>query len=156
MIQRVQSIFLFLIAVSMGVLLSTPIWEKVGTANETAQLTALRLTHTKDNSSLITPTYYLAILAVLVLGISIFTIFKFRNRLLQMGMCAVNAILLTATMGVVLYLTLYKAKDFFNPTDQGNFTFGFYALVAALLFNMLANRFIRRDEKMVQESNRLR
>jgi len=156
MIQRIQSIFLALIAVAMGVLLSTPIWVKTGPNKEAAELTAIRLTHTQGISSFVTPVYYVALLAVLVIGISIFTLFKYRNRVLQMGMCAINALLLTGLMGCVLYLTRYKGRDFFNPADQGQFSTGFYALVAALIFNMLANRFIRRDEKLVQESNRLR
>ncbi|GAB3268643.1 DUF4293 domain-containing protein [Larkinella harenae] len=157
MLQRIQTIFLFLIVACMGVVLAFPIWEKAGLApNETVSLTALRLVYTKGVSSEITPVYYLAVMALAVAGVSLFTIFKYRNRLLQMGMCAVNAILLTAIMGFVLYLTLYKGKDFFNPDDQGNFGIGFFAIVAALILNMLANRFIRRDEKLVQESNRLR
>ena len=157
MLQRIQTIFLFLIVVSMAVVLGFPIWEKTGTGPaEIASLTALQLTYTKGISSQITPVYYLAIMALVVAGVSLFTIFKYRNRVLQMGLCAINAIVLTALMGFVLYLTLYKSKEFFNPGDQGNFRYGFYALVAALIFNMLANRFIRRDEKLVQESNRLR
>jgi glucan phosphoethanolaminetransferase (alkaline phosphatase superfamily) len=157
MLQRIQTIFLFLIAVSMGILLGFPIWEKAGmSSTETVRLTALQLVYTKGISSQITPVYYLAIMAVAVAIVALFTIFKYRNRLLQMGLCAINAILLTALMGFVLYLTLYKGKDYFNPDDQGNFGIGFYAIVAALIFNMLANRFIRRDEKLVQESNRLR
>ncbi|MFC5412900.1 DUF4293 domain-containing protein [Larkinella bovis] len=157
MLQRIQTIFLFLIVVCMALVLGFPIWEKTSTVpTESARLTALQLTYTQGISSQITPVYYLAVLAVAVAGVSLFTIFKYRNRLLQMGLCAVNAILLTALMGFILYLTLYKGKDYFNPDDQGNFVFGFYAIVAALIFNMLANRFIRRDEKLVQESNRLR
>ncbi|GAB3320646.1 DUF4293 domain-containing protein [Larkinella ripae] len=157
MLQRIQTIFLFLIVVCMGVVLGVPIWEKTGlNPNETARLTALQLVYTKGISSYITPVYYLAILAIGVAGISLFTIFKYRNRLLQMGMCAINAILLTALMGVVLYMTLYKGKEYFNPDDQGSFGVGFYGIVAALICNMLANRFIRRDEKLVRESDRLR
>jgi glucan phosphoethanolaminetransferase (alkaline phosphatase superfamily) len=157
MLQRIQTIFLFLIVVSMGVVLGFPIWEKTGAGpTEIASLTAFQLTYAKGISSQITPVYYLAIMALVVAGVSLFTIFKYRNRLLQMGLCAINAIVLTGFMGFVLYLTLYKGKEFFNPADQGNFRYGFFALVAALIFNMLANRFIRRDEKLVQESNRLR
>lgn len=157
MLQRIQTIFLFLIVVSMGVLLGFPIWEKTGVGpTETARLTAFQLVYTQGISSQVTPVYYLALMALVVAGVSLFTIFKYRKRLLQMGLCALNAILLTAIMGFILYLTLYKGKEFFNPDDQGNFLYGFFAIVAALIFNMLANRFIRRDEKLVQESNRLR
>lgn len=157
MIQRVQSIFLFLVVAAMAVLLSFPIWIKTSAnATESAYLTAFQLVHTKNPTTFITPVYYIAILALLTACLSFFAVFKYRNRLLQMGLCAGNAILLTVTMGIVLYQTLTKGKEFFNPAEQGQYTYGFYALVAALIFNMLANRFIRRDERMVRESNRLR
>ena len=139
----------------MGAFLGFPLWGKAS-ANESASLTALQLAHQQGKTTYITPVYYLAILAVLIAVVAIFALFKYRNRLFQMGLCAVNAILLTVTMGLVLYITLYKAKAFFAPSDQGQYSYGFYALVAALLFNMFANRFIRRDEKLVQESNRIR
>ena len=160
MIQRIQTLFLAVIAVAMGVVLSTTIWQKLGVNGESARLTALYLTHTRTEnnalSSFSTSSFYIAVLAVLIIGVSVFTIVKYRNRVLQMGLCAVNALLLTGLMGSVLYQTLYKGKDFFNPADQGEFTTGFYAIVVALICNMFANRFIRRDEKLVQESNRLR
>ncbi|RYF64975.1 MAG: DUF4293 family protein, partial [Cytophagaceae bacterium] len=45
MIQRVQTIFLFLITVAMGIALTNPLWEKAGkTSPEMAHLTALQYT----------------------------------------------------------------------------------------------------------------
>ena len=64
--------------------------------------------------------------------------------------------MLTAIMGIVLYKTLYAGKEYGDPSDQGNFLTGFYAIIAALVLNALANRFIRRDEKLVRGSERLR
>jgi hypothetical protein len=64
--------------------------------------------------------------------------------------------MLTAIMGIVLYRTLYMGKSYGSPSDQGDYLLGFYALIAALIFNALANRFIRRDEKLVRGSDRLR
>ncbi|MCX6214406.1 DUF4293 domain-containing protein [Spirosoma sp.] len=169
MIQRVQTIFLFLIVVAMGIALSNPIWEKIGTQSlETAKLTALQYSQQKAvapqagvpaQSVPVTfevSVWYLGLLLGLVALSSLYAIFQFKNRLTQTALCAVNALMLTAIMGIILYRTLYAGKEFGNPADQGTFLIGFYAIVGALLFNALANRFIRRDEKLVRGSDRLR
>jgi len=123
---------------------------------ETAQLTALQYSQQTGLTNVITPLWYLGLLMALVGIIALYAIFQFRNRLLQTGLCAINALLLTGIMGIILYRALYAGKEYGNPSDQGTFLLGFYAVIAALLFNALANRFIRRDEKMVRDSNRLR
>lgn len=157
MIQRVQTIFLFLIAVAMGVALANPLWEKVGTQpSEMAHLTALQYSQQQGMTTFVTPMWYLGLLIGLVVLSSFYAIFQYRNRLTQTALCAVNALMLTAIMGIVLYRTLYAGKAYGSPADQGNFLLGFYAIIAALVFNALANRFIRRDEKLVRGSDRLR
>lgn len=104
----------------------------------------------------ITSVWYLGLLLALVALSSLYAIFQYRNRLTQTGLCAVNALMLTAIMGIVLYRTLYAGKAYGNTADQGEFLPGFYAIIASLVFNALANRFIRRDEKLVRGSDRIR
>ena len=77
---------------------------------------------------------------------------QYKNRLQQQALCAVNSLLLMIVMGLILYRTLYLGKEYGNPADQGSFLPGFYAIIGALFANGLANRFIRRDEKLVKES----
>ncbi|MGF7215920.1 hypothetical protein GGR92_002060 [Spirosoma lacussanchae] len=169
MIQRVQTIFLFLIVIAMGIALANPLWEKAGRQlPEMAYLTALQYSEqqaipqqpgvpaTTAPTTLITSVWYLGLLMGLVALSSLYAIFQYRNRLTQTALCAVNALMLTAIMGIILYRTLYAGKAYGNPADQGTFLLGFYAIVAALVFNALANRFIRRDEKLVRGSDRLR
>ena len=157
MIQRVQTIFLFFIAVAMGIALANPIWEKAGVVSpEMAHLSALQYTHQQGVTTYADTIWYLALLIALVGLSSFYAIFQYRNRLTQTALCAVNALMLTAIMGIILYKTLYAGKAYGNPADQGTFLAGFYAIIAALVFNALANRFIRRDEKLVRGSDRLR
>ena len=157
MIQRIQSIFLFLISAAMGVALANPIWEKAGLKpGEEAELTPLQYAYEQGVTTFVTPLWYLGGLLAIIGALALFAIFQYRKRLLQMGLCAVNAILLTASMGVVLYQVLINGKAYGNPADQGSFLTGFWAIVVALVLNALANRFIRRDEKLVRESNRIR
>ncbi|GAB4028776.1 DUF4293 domain-containing protein [Spirosoma gilvum] len=157
MIQRVQTIFLFLIAVAMGTALATPLWEKTGAKlPEMAHLSALQYTQQQGVTTYADTIWYLALLIALVGLVSLYAVFQYRNRLTQTALCAVNALMLTAIMGIILYRTLYLGKAYGNPNDQGTFLTGFYAIIAALVFNALANRFIRRDEKLVRDSDRLR
>ncbi|WP_080058728.1 DUF4293 domain-containing protein [Spirosoma aerolatum] len=157
MIQRVQTIFLFLIAVAMGTALATPLWEKSGTkSTEMAHLSALQYTQQQGVTTYADTVWYLALLIALVGVVALYAIFQYRNRLTQTALCAVNALMLTAIMGIVLYRTLYLGKLYGDPENQGDFLTGFYAIIAALVFNALANRFIRRDEKLVRDSDRLR
>ncbi|TLU98031.1 DUF4293 domain-containing protein [Dyadobacter luticola] len=158
MLQRIQSIFLAITIVGMGLFIAFPIWNKVALAGvQHAELTALKLTHqVSETQSNIQPVYYLIILAVLVAGVAAYTIFQFRNRVLQSALCAVNSILMTVIMGLVIYFTFYKTAKLFDPELPGKYDIGFYGLVGAMLANVFANRFIRKDEREVQQSKRFR
>ncbi|NIJ51123.1 DUF4293 domain-containing protein [Dyadobacter arcticus] len=158
MLQRIQSIFLAIAIVGMGIFLAFPIWTKVSvTGIQKAELTAIKLTHqVTEVQSTIQPVYYLIILAVLVAGISAYAISQFRNRVLQSALCAVNSILMTVIMGLVIYFTYYKTAKLFDSELPGKYDIGFYGLVGAMLANVFANRFIRKDERTVQQSKRFR
>ncbi|TAE35800.1 MAG: DUF4293 family protein [Runella slithyformis] len=157
MLQRIQSLFLAIVGISMGIFVVLPIWNKTATdQSQTVVLNALRLVHKQGITESITPVWYIAVLAVVVAGVAFFALFQYKNRLLQSGVCALNSILMTVLMALVMYFVFGKAQDFFDPTLQGHFDFGFYALVTALLSNVLANRFIRRDEKFVRAQDRMR
>jgi glucan phosphoethanolaminetransferase (alkaline phosphatase superfamily) len=158
MIQRVQTIFLLVIVLGMGAFLGLPVWEKVSTtSDQSIYLTSTKITHQINNvQSQIEPVYQYALLAVLIGGIALFAIFQFRNRLLQSALCAANSIVMTALLALVVYQTMFKLGKLFEPEAPGSYEYGFYGLVVAMLANLLANRFIRRDEKMVKESNRFR
>jgi NO-binding membrane sensor protein with MHYT domain len=158
MLQRIQTIFLAIAIVGMGLFVAFPIWNKVALSGvQKAELTATKLTHQlTEVQSNIQPTYYLIILAVLVAGISAYAIFQFRNRVLQSALCAVNSILMTVIMGLVIYFTFYKTAKLIDPELPGKYDIGFFGLVGAMLANVFANRFIRKDERTVQQSKRFR
>ena len=158
MLQRIQTIFLAIIIIGMGVFLSFPIWNKISAAGtEKADLTATKLTHQINTvQSHVQPVYYLIIVAILVALVAAYAIFSYKNRVLQSALCAANSILMTVLMGLVIYLTFFKTAKLFDSELPGNYDIGFYGLVAGMLANVFANRFIRKDEKTVQQSNRFR
>lgn len=158
LLQRLQTLFLAIVAIAMGVFLAFPLWYKMGSDGvHEASMTAFRLTFKATPVQTgIQPVYYVAGMAILVIGVAIFAIFKYRNRLMQSALCAVNSILMTVLLATVVYQTFYKTAKLFDEGETGDYLVGFYALVVAMLANVAANRFIRRDEKLVKESNRMR
>lgn len=158
MLQRIQSIFLAITIIGMVIFLSFPVWTKIAAAgDQQISLTALKMTHQINPvQSNIDSVPYLLVLAIVIAGVSVFSLVKFRNRILQSALCAVNSILMSTLLGLVIYLTFYKAAKLFDPQIPGDYTIGFYGLVAAMIANVMANRYIRKDEKTVQQSNRLR
>jgi magnesium-transporting ATPase (P-type) len=157
MLQRLQSLFLLIAVVAMLVFLFTPVWIKVSVdTQEMAILDAFNLNYSKGIISGATPTYYLAVMAIASILISIFTIFQYRNRTRQMLLVALNSLIQGALMITIVYLTQKDFNNKFAPAKAGGFSIGLYAVFFALMANWLANRFIRRDEKMVRDSDRMR
>ncbi|WP_247235803.1 DUF4293 domain-containing protein [Telluribacter sp. SYSU D00476] len=158
MLQRIQTLFLAIVAIGMGVFLALPLWQKTAADGvQTASLTVMRLSHQVNAvQSQEDSVIYLAILAVIVAGVAIFAITRYRNRLLQSALCAANSILMTVLLAGTIYQTYYKGAKFFEPESPGDYLPGFYGLIVAMLANVMANRFIRRDERIVKESNRMR
>jgi magnesium-transporting ATPase (P-type) len=157
MLQRLQSIFMLVAAAAMLVFLFTPAWIKVSVdTGERAILGAFNLAYTKDTSTNTTPTYYLAVMAIASVLVSIYTILQYKNRTRQMLLVALNSLIQGALMVTIVYLTQKDFNNLFAPAKQGNFSIGLYAVFVALLSNWLANRFIRRDEKLVRDSDRMR
>ena len=163
MIQRVQTILLFLSAAFMIAMIFFTLWEKVDVVNnEKVTLSAIELVHKQKDintgdETIITKvdTFYIAGLAILSAIVSLFSIFKYDNRLLQMKMGALNSLLIGGSLGFSAYFILDAEEAFFSQI-QGNYLPGFYFSAAALFFNALANRFIRRDEKLVKSADRIR
>ncbi len=155
MIQRVQSIFLMLIGVCMISMLFLPIWSKTGIEGEVAKLTAMNLTYQKQTQLNSIPTFYIGILCVISMMVAYTSLFSFKNRMLQIKLNMANSLVIISAMGCCAYLIATKGEVMISGA-KGNMGFGVFMPAVALIFNMIANRFIWKDEKLVRSSNRLR
>lgn len=164
MLQRIQSIFLALAGLAMVVTVFLPLWQKIDVEkSEIATITALELTHIRyaDGSAVVDEVLaeenlaYVAGLALLAAGVAFFSIFQYNNRLRQIQLGALNSLIIGGTMFLVLWKS-WDAEKLLLPDQKGTYLFAFYLFLVALILNSLANRFIRRDEKLVRDSDRLR
>lgn len=165
MIQRIQTVLLLLVALCMALILAYPIWfEQSADATKGIIVTALKMevvdfggTPLDGSDDIIvesTGTWYIAAMAILASIVAIFSIFQFKNRLNQMKLGALNALIMSATLGVCFY-KVYQFENLINPA-AGNFSLGFFLSAVAMILNILSNRFIRKDEKLVKSVDRIR
>lgn len=159
MIQRVQSVFLFIVGICMICTFFFPVLKKTSMQGATVELTYLEMTYTaKDKTQKKTKTFYMAILAALAATASIFSISSFKKRLLQMKLGLLTSVLMCGILGLTMYFISQGEGLLGGNVKIGykSFNVGFYLPVVALIANIMANRYIRKDEKMVRESDRMR
>lgn len=167
MLQRVQSIFMTLAALAMVAMLFFPLWEKSDSQFDSEQrqyaiMDTFQLTYEQHNTSTgevqllgTKDTFLLSAGAILAALVMFFSISKYKNRLTQVKLNALFSMLTAATLlGTYLYIS--KANALFDPLKPGTFLIGFYLPIVAMMNNFLANRFIRKDEKLVKSMDRLR
>ena len=159
MIQRVQTIFLFLVAVFMLLVLYFPIWTQINpTMTETITLTAWSLTIIDIAGQGVvetTSTIYIALMAVTAALIAVYSLSQFKNRKKQMMLNMINSLVMVITLGTIVFLTM-NANEAFNGQDTGAYMAGFYVIIFAMLMNIVSNRFIRKDEMLVRSVDRIR
>lgn len=156
MIQRVQSIFLFLIGACMIGMLFTPIWTKTGLEGEAARLSVVSLTYKTQTAAGTISTVYVGILCVIAMILAYTSLFSFKNRMLQIKLNLANSLVMVSIMACCAYLISYQGERMLGISTKGTVGFGLFLPAISLVLNMLANRFIWKDEKLVRSSNRLR
>ena len=146
--QRIQTIFLIIIVASMSLMLLFPIWAGQGEQGQVVFFPFYLRTPTEE---LFYPYYLIATMAIAVVTVAILEILKYKNRILQVKLGAFNSLLMTATMVTALFIV----KDL-ETEYKGGYGLALFMPVIAMVSNLIANRFIRRDEKIVREADRLR
>lgn len=158
MLQRIQTLLLAVVAIAMLATTALPMWEKSSAAlNEKVTLTSYALEYFKGTASTgSTNTMVIIILAIISACIAAFSITQYKKRMLQMTLGLINSILIAVVLGYTFYQVFKVGIPMFEPENQGSYGTGFYATVLAMLCNMIANRFIRRDEMLVKSADRMR
>ena len=156
--QRIQSVFLGIVILSLVLgLFFYPVWTSSvqGTDYKLFALHFLVKQGDAAGGPLSTSTYIpyclTAILMAAAMTIAILEFRRFDNRVLQVKLGTLNSLILA---GAMICEVLFS-----NPlvkTYGGTYEPALYLTFVAIASNWLAVRFIRRDEKLVKDSDRLR
>ena len=152
MIQRIQSFYLFLIALLMLAMLFVPF---ANFNNETsAYIFKAMGVYTPNNPpTLVYASWSLFVLLILTVILPVITIFKYKKRILQMRLCLLNGVLIVAFYGVFFIYWWLLSRDLSVSTT-------FKATLAmpavALILDYMAGRCILHDELLVRSESRIR
>ena len=130
MIQRVQSLFFFFSAIcSITIVYTFPVLQ-----NETTNY--LLKEHFAD----------VRLFVFLSAGLSLFAIFHFKNRKVQQLIASVARFMITISFFLMLFL----------HKNENDFGIGMILLIIPFISLIIANFFIKRDEKLVRSADRIR
>lgn len=152
MIQRIQSVWLFLAGITVLGLLFVPIVvADEGTTHY--EITANGLYSITNGVSQKLDTFIpLIVLTILVSLIFFVSIFNYKNRKIQKRGISIGIIL----MLVYSFITSRYVTEIPGGIDNSTFSTGLYIPMAAIIFSMLAIRGINNDEKLIKSADRLR
>ncbi|MBC7390882.1 MAG: DUF4293 domain-containing protein [Opitutaceae bacterium] len=165
MIQRIQTIFLTIVIAAMVGFCFSTVWVKVNekTADEII-LTPISLTyyngsvgeHLLSNISVAESSMiHILILAGIVSLLALVSIVSFKKRVSQMKFGFVNTLLLIIIIALLNYQIVEGDKLVPHPL-YGDYKLGFFLPIFALLFNIAANYYIKKDEDLVRSADRIR
>ena len=155
MIQRIQSLLLLISACVLSVCLFTPAW--TATSNgATYTVDAYKLNIVHESISTDKSTIYTAILIALSIALTLFIIFKFNNRSLQMRLNMMNTLLICMVEGLYFW-NIRDAKLLIGAAEfTEKFDVGFYMPLVALMLSFYAGKKIQKDEELVKSVDRIR
>lgn len=150
MIQRKQTIWLLLAALSILLSFFFPFGIHTASTLETTTITETDL-NAKTNMVVM-------ILSILSAAFSFFLIFLYGNRKLQMKLCLLGVLIAVGILGFELFTA-------FQTSEGNKFAFGVFGSklyigiivpVLTMFFLMLGYNGIKQDEKLIRDSDRLR
>ena len=152
MIQRIQSLYLLAVVALMTTAIFTPLAYFVAGAEEYL-LYAFSLKGGEASYS----TIYMGVIVALSAIIPLVTIFLFKNRMLQIRLCAVELVLLVGAQ-IFMALYYYLSNRMFEQLEfhtQG-FRIAIIFPLVAIILDYLALRAIFKDEMLVRSLDRIR
>ncbi len=136
MIQRIQSVFLLIVALLSGLV---PLW--------------LPLWNTMDNDAFYAhQDVMISIIFYSIAALALISIFLFKNRKNQFVINRLNLILSLFLLGFFVYRSLNLSGEAL-VSEKG---IGMLIPVFSIVFLVLANRAIKKDEDLVKSVDRLR
>jgi amino acid transporter len=158
MIQRIQTLYLSLAFIAIALLFAFPLAQFFAENGAYVfSITGLKNMVPGDPDAF-SPMIFLPLLIVAV-GIAIldlFTIFQYKNRSFQVKLTNIGVLAAIALILGIFFLYIPMIEKKINIVPDYRKAFGIYLPLVALVFMVMANRAIKRDEKLVRSADRLR
>ena len=149
MIQRIQTVYLFFVAVVLIVCMCMPVSYFIGPEQIVSKMTNLAIV-AQDGSANYAP-WALFVILLVSAALALFTIFLFKKRMLQIRLTVFSTILLIGYyITLVVFIYMLKGDAHFRVALGACLPF------IAIVLNWLSIRAIGKDEMLVKAYERLR
>ncbi len=152
MIQRIQTLYLFLSVLFLGFMFAFPYTLFID-QNTIAYVFDFFGVYKLEAGTRIMGVLPLEILISVVFLINLITIFLFKNRILQMRLCVFNMLLMLGILVLSGYYITYIKKQL---NAQVYYKITLLLPLISLLFTWLSFRNIRKDELLIRSVDRIR
>lgn len=153
MLQRIQTVYLLIIAALAIAMLFLPL-AVLQSDGQLLKFDATGISTMTAQPELIYPTWGLFALTAVVALLALVTIFLFKKRILQIRLCVFNAVLMLGIYGMFAFLVWTFKGDLKNVQMTLKIALSFP--VISLILDYLAIRNIGADEALVRSLDRLR
>jgi hypothetical protein len=158
MIQRIQTVYLSLAVIAMTLLFVFPLAHFFSeTGAYIFSVTGLK-NMVPDGGNAFNPLIFLPLsIGAAAIGLlALFAIFQHRNRVFQVKLTNIGVLLCIAYIMAVFFLYIHVIEKKIHIVPDYSKAFGIYLPLVALVFMVMANRAIKRDDKLVRSADRLR
>ncbi|MEI7663010.1 MAG: DUF4293 domain-containing protein [Bacteroidota bacterium] len=158
MLQRIQSVFLVIVALASVLLFFFPLANYYNDLHGNYKFFIYGIRYMDPEPKVLFGTFFTAPLVFLAAASFIFsvvTIFLYKNRFLQIRICAFNLITNIVFIMVVFFFYATRIQSMTQIEPDYNYI-GMALPLVSILFLVLSNRAIRKDEALVKSADRLR
>jgi hypothetical protein len=161
MIQRIQSVYLLLVAIFSFMLFLNPIGTCTVTSNDgkTYEVQARydSIVQQMPEHEVKAVLYVFVCIIFFIFLVSLISIFLFKKRRVQLFLGNLNMLAILLLLVGAFWYADYLIKQLYpGATILEHYGFGVYIPVAMLLLNWLANKAIKKDEALVRAADRIR
>ncbi len=158
MIQRIQTLYLSLAFIAMALLFAFPLAQFF--SDHGAFIFSVRglKNMVPGDPNAFNPMIFLPLIIVSIgIGLTaLYTIFQFKSRSFQIKLTNIGVLSSVALIMGIFFLYIPMIEKKINIVPDYSKAYGIYLPLLALVFMVLANRAIKRDDKLVRSADRLR
>ncbi len=161
MIQRIQSVFLVMIILIVGTLCSIKLLHFVTietNVKTTEYVLNLFYFNKLENGTLVEShlQFGLILIASIVIGLSLFTLFSYKDRVKQMKFTLINLVALVALIAAFFTKAYLYAPNFSGEKLMTSSIIGIALIIFVLYLNIRVFYLIKKDDALVKSADRLR
>ncbi len=158
MIQRIQTVYLSLAFIAIALLFAFPLAQFLSDHGAYIfSVTGLKNMVPGEPDAFKSIIFLPIIIVVVMLAIlTVFTIFQYKSRAYQIKLTNIAVLIAVALIMAIFFLYIPMIEKKVDIVPDYSKAFGIYLPLVALVFIVMANRAIKRDDKLVRSADRLR